>query len=250
MKHWLTALCVAAIAGLTSPSAHSQDAIPPYPPARIRVDVQMVSIPIAEAGQLIPAFMDRKTANDAWTRLQAMITDGKATLMAWPIVWTYSGQRGVIESITEHRDPTEPMPPHPPQTFSDSPTSPLESFTWGPFYVPAAFETRNVGASLEVEAIAEKDGKVIDLNIVPQYVHRTATPEWRSQWIPPYLIGIQQQAEFRTSKVTTYLKVRRDEPTLVGTFVVSEPQPHVELFILHAKATMLPVDAFPLPPAK
>jgi hypothetical protein len=248
MKHWLTALCVAGVVGIAGPPVHSQDAIPSYPPDSIRVDVQMVSIPVAEAGRLIPSFMDRKTVNDAWNRLQAMITDGKATLMAWPIVWTHSGQRVVIESITEHRDSTVPMPPSPPQTFEPT-ISPSEEFTWGPFYVPGAFETRNAGASLEVEAIAEQDGKVIDLSIVPQYVQRIATREWRSQWLP-YLVGVQQQPEFRTSKVTTYLKVRNNEPTLIATFVVAEPQPHVELFIVHAKATMLPAGAFLPPPAK
>ena len=246
MKHWLTALCVSALAGVTSPSAHSRDVISLPSPARIRVDVQMVSIPVAEAGRLIPAFQDRKTSTEAWTRLQAMITNGEASLIGWPALWLQNGQRGVFESIGEDRYPTDFNPPQ----------GPAESFFGrrlilpaGVPYTPTAFETRNTGCTLEADANVEKDGKVIALDLVAQYARRIGTREWHTQPDRIGISGVQQQPEFRTSKIMISLDVRRDEPTLVGTFVVTEPQPHVELFILHAKATMLPAGAFP-PPAK
>lgn len=249
MKLWLTALCVTAIAGIVAPPAHGQDVIPRHPAARIRMDVQMVSIPVAEAGRLVPAFLNRKTANDAWTRLQVMITKGEAKLIGWPVVWTQNGQRGVSESITEHRDPTQPPPPNYPQPIPAPQTPPWIGPTWGP-WTPSAFETRNTGCTLEAEPIVEEDRKVISLNLTAQHVRRIATREWHTQADPAGVSGVQQQPEFRTSTITTSLDVRHDEPILIGTFVVAEPQPHVELFILHAKATKLPADAFPSPPAK
>lgn len=242
MKRGLTALCLAVFAGFTGPAAHSEDADRPTPIARIRVDVQMVSIPIAEAGRLIPAFENRETANDAWTRLQAMITNGEATLIGWPILWLRSGQRGVFESIGEDRYPTEFTPP---QAAGES------SFGQGKIrptripFSPTAFETRNTGCTLEANASVEKDGKVITLDIVAQFVRRIATREWRIRADAIGSIGVLQQPDFLTSKVTTSLHVRHEKPILIGTFVVAEPQPHVELFILHTKATQLPAVTFP-----
>lgn len=243
----LFVLGLAALAAVDQPTARSQDAPAPPPPARVRVDVQMVSIPVAEAGRLIPAFQNRQTANEAWNRLQTMITNAEATLIGWPVAWAMNGERAVFESLTEDRYPTEPMPPNAPHSGFASArwTGP----TWGP-HTPSAFETRNTGATLEAEATVRQDGKVISLNLVSQYMRRIATREWHTQTDPLGIAGVQQQPEFLTSKVTVFLDVRRDQPYLIGTFVVAEPQPHVELFILRARATLLPPNAFPPPFAK
>ncbi len=242
MRRRLTALCLAVVAGATGPAVHSEDADPPTPIARIRVDVQMVSIPIAEAGRLIPAFENRETANDAWTRLQAMITNGEASLIGWPMLWLRGGQRCVFESIGEDRYPTAFNPPQAPGESSFGPRKIRP--TRIPFS-PTAIETRNTGCTLEADASVEKDGKVITLDIVAQYVRRIVTREWRIKADAIGSIGVLQQPDFLTSKVTTSLSVRHDKPILIGTFVVAEPQPHVELFILHTKATRLPAVAFP-----
>ncbi|HSI11961.1 MAG TPA: hypothetical protein VK961_07950 [Chthoniobacter sp.] len=248
MKRWLTALYVAAFAVITAPPARSQDADPPIPPAQIRVDVQMVSIPVSEAGRLVPALQDRKKANDAWTRLQAMIASGEASLTAWPVLQLQNRQRGAIESIAEFRYQTEFNPPQGPgMPFPPAPR--IVASTWGP-KTPSAFETRNTGCTLEAEATIEQDSKVISLNLVAQMVRLLEIRKWHTQASPAGVSGVQEQPDFQTLKITTSLDARSMQPELIGVFVVPEPKPHVELFILHAKATLLPASTFLPPPAK
>ncbi len=69
-----------------------------------------------------------------------------------PSVATRSGQRAVIEVIREFRYPTE-----------------FEFDKGAGIITPKAFETRNLGITLEVEPVAEAEGP-IDLNLVPQVV--------------------------------------------------------------------------------
>jgi general secretion pathway protein D len=95
-------------------------------------------------------------------------------LLSAPRVTTKSGQRATIEIIREFRYPTEFNPPQIPQSVgggnsggglgggsvtSEIPVTPT---------TPTAFETRNVGVTLEVEPVVGGDGATIDLNLVPQ----------------------------------------------------------------------------------
>jgi hypothetical protein len=73
-------------------------------------------------------------------------------LLAAPRVTTRSGQRAVIEMIREFRYATE-----------------YEHDEKAGTYSPTAFETRNIGVTLEVEPVAQPE-EVIDLKLVPQLV--------------------------------------------------------------------------------
>ncbi|EDY19228.1 hypothetical protein CfE428DRAFT_3405 [Chthoniobacter flavus Ellin428] len=238
MKNWPALLALIATAGLGGSLAWGEE---PPSQARIRVDVQMVSVSVAQALHLVPALRDRKTAPAAWTQLQKMIGDGKATLIDWPVVWSESGQRVVTQSVVEYRYATEPMPPNPPQPFSEAELKEMARlYPWWGAFTPSAFETRNVGASLEIESLMAPGYQLIDLSLVSSYLRFAGFRQWRGQESPLGVSGVQQRPEFQSAKATTYLSIRRDEPTLVGVFVFAEPQPHVELHILHARWTLLP----------
>jgi beta-lactamase regulating signal transducer with metallopeptidase domain/Flp pilus assembly secretin CpaC len=79
-------------------------------------------------------------------------------LLSAPRVTTKSGQRAVIEIIREFRYPTE---------FKPDDQKPAN-------LIPTAFETRNVGVTLEVEPIISEDGLTIDLQLAPQIVELAA----------------------------------------------------------------------------
>jgi hypothetical protein len=211
----------------------------------MRVDVQMVSISVADARALVPEFQTRQKANAAWARLQEMIAQGQAELLAWPVVWLRTGNdRGSSEGCLEDRHPTEYTPPMIPQTIStDLPPHPV----WGS-NTPTAFETRNTGAMLDVTAVkAAGDGTEVDLAIVSEFSRRIRTHEWRIQRSPLGVEGVATQPDFQTSKVDTSLWLHRDEPSLIGVFLQSEPAPHVELHILHARVMHLPPGALNSP---
>ncbi len=233
MRNWTAILALIATASLAGPPAHGEDQ---HLLARIRVDMQMVSVSVPQALQLAPALKDRKTAPAAWIGLQKMLKDGKATLIDWPVVWLQNGIRSAAESVVEYRYATEPTPPQGGGGFIDEW---WHSPTWGPF-TPSAFETRNVGATLEVEGSVDPGGQVIDLDFVSSNLRFAGFRQWRGQESPLGYSGIQQQPEFQSAKVTTHIQVCRDEPVLAGVFVFAEPQPHVELHILHVRWTLLP----------
>ena len=124
----------------------------------VRVEVQMVSMPLEKGLPLIPNLRDAGSIEGAFSQIQKMIAAGEATLNGLPEVVTKSGQRAVTEDIQEVRYATE-YGPHPPATPPTSgaekpaPAPPEPIHSGAP--VPTAFETRNTGATLEVEPAPE-----------------------------------------------------------------------------------------------
>ena len=93
------------------------------------------------------------TAAQADGFLRAVNATKGVDLVSAPRVTTRSQQRAVIEIIREFRYPTEWEPPN-------------EKFD---HWSPTAFETQNVGASLDVEPVLNVDG-VLDLSVTPKVV--------------------------------------------------------------------------------
>lgn len=98
-------------------------------------------------------------------------------LLSAPKVTTRSGERAVVNIIREFRYPTEFDPPQIPQSVGDTggtfggtlstgfTTSPIITPT-----TPAAFETRNLGVTLEVMPVVGPDGYTIDLDLSPEVI--------------------------------------------------------------------------------
>lgn len=231
------------LAILTSTRAQEVYAGPadrPHLPARVRVDVQMVAVAQREAARLIPAFANPRLAGEAWNRLQEMIARNEATLVAWPIVWLQDGEEGFDTSDEELRYPTEMFDIH------GMWSRPILSPTWDPF-TPTAFATRNLGPRLDAQVDVEPGGQVVAVDFDVKFVRLVGQREWRGQKSPLGIVSWRRQPEFQTAHVSTGLRVRRDEPVLIGTYLLPEPKPHVELHILHARATLLPASVPAVP---
>jgi hypothetical protein len=151
-----------------------------------------------------------------YERLRTMVAAGKAQLIRMTVIRTKTGQRTVSESIVEMRFPTEFDPPSPPQAFVDPnlgkpPERPV--FTVNiPFdaVTPTAFETRNVGDTLEVEPVLSSDGLTVDLNLVPQNVRYAGERFMNGH-------PLVKQPTFETSKITTSVEVQNGQPFFLGT---------------------------------
>ena len=104
-------------------------------------------------------------------------------LMSAPSVVTRSGQRAKIEVIREFIYPVEFEPPEIPEVFGGDftegdidPNANQQSFGSGAggFPVtpttPTAFETRNIGVTMEVDPVLGDDGYTIDLSLAPEVV--------------------------------------------------------------------------------
>ena len=181
-------------------------------PASLSITEETFSLPIADADHLL-----HDVPSDAlrYARLREMVSGNKARLERLTVLRTKSGQRAVSESVNELRYGTEFRPPEPPRSPSDGkyvpvPEKPMPENLVKNGGIPIAFETRNVGDTLEVEPILEPDGITIGLNLTPQSVRYVGERVEGSQH--PVKTPIYEMA-----KISAGISVRDGQPYLLGT---------------------------------
>lgn len=142
-----------------------------------------------------------------------------------------------IESIDELTYPTEYDPPEIPNVVTiQNATSDLVPRTAA---TPTAFETRNVGVTVEADPVLTETG-LIHLQISAEEVEfhgrdyqvdpKSPDAETvRGVWMP----------KFYTMKVTTSIHVKVDGTALVGTFKPSAPEKAGRRFLLFVHAKMI-----------
>ncbi len=211
------------------------------PPWTVRVELQMVAVPMAEALQLVPRLRRPETFAAAESRVQALLAGDEAELLGWPIVQAVSGQKATSESGDEVRVGDEYGPPQPAHIFVHPPDPPtLFSIFYPKHTPPLASATHTFGPTLEVVATVEPVTGVIDLIIAPALS--------RLEALEP-CIGARHQANSdraqsmpRSSRVKKETNVRLPNGgrLLLETSVEQQPSPRVVLFLLHAVATPPP----------
>ncbi len=170
-------------------------------------------------------------------------------LLSSPRVTTKSGNRAVIEIIREFRYATEFQAPQIPQQVGNQNQGFLGgggggflggggngSFPVTPT-TPTAFETRNVGVTLEVEPVIGPDGYTIDMQLAPQVTEfegfinygspiqsqstNPITGQTTTNVITPNVIN---QPIFSTRKVTTNVSVYDGATVVLGGLVREDIQ--------------------------
>lgn len=223
----------------------------------IGVDLQMVAVEEAKALDLIPELQsgDQAKVEAAWNQLQSMIKAKQALLLGWPMVRVLDGNRSVSESIVEQRYPTEfqpplpasvppptsaaaatpaPAPPHPAPLVDAKPGDEKPTLK---NIVPVAFETRNLGATFEVEANVLDEGRRVHLDLVPQRVELLAMEKNESVMDQGKTTVQALQPLFGTAKTVTSLTVHNAERQLVGVHKLSKPAGYIELHLVRAVVT-------------
>ena len=169
-------------------------------------------------------------------------------LMSAPKVTTKSGRKAIVRVAREFPYPTEFNPPEPPPPTSSGTgnvvTPPNGSFVSQGVVTPStptAFETRNLGVTLEVEPIIGPDGYTIDLNLSPEVVefdgfinygspiNRTHPQHLlrfpiRSIQSPVLTENVINQPIFSTRKVTTSVSIWDGQTVALGGFVREDVQ--------------------------
>jgi hypothetical protein len=123
----------------------------------------------------------------------------------------------------------------------DDSTKVIETTTSISEGAPTAFETRNIGVTMEIEPVVGPDGRTIDLNLVPQHVRFLGMRKAEIEQKGSNKKSVVEQPEFLTNKVTTSIQVMDGEHTLLGVFKVNDPPGTVELFILHTQLKRIEV---------
>jgi len=133
-------------------------------PCQIEITAQFVEYDLADVDVLSK---EGRVEQDA---LKSLWQKGKARLLYTPTVVTQSGAEGTAKGVREIIYPTE---------FTVTPlTSETNGTTiiYGTITEPGSFETRDVGASLQVLAEVNSDGSWINLTMTPIVVYE---PEWK-----------------------------------------------------------------------
>jgi len=142
---------------------------------------------------------------------QEWVRDGRGEVIETATVLARSGQRAKVESISEHIYATEYDPPVVPEevTLGEDSDAPMTDVT------PTAFETRNLGTTLEVDPVLGADSYTIDLNLSPEMVQLEGATEWTNE---NYEGGIKLEMPlFYAMKVTTQVTLHDGTYQLIGT---------------------------------
>ena len=145
--------------------------------------------------------------------------DGKAKVMETLLCTGRSGQKSTTESIEEFIYPTE----YEPASFADEgkKQEPGKTETadagkreaLGP--TPTAFETRNLGSTVEIVPTVSDDGKTIDLRLVPEIVYHVENEIW-AEWKDEHGSAHVQMPVMYTLRLNTVVKLANGKPLLVG----------------------------------
>lgn len=163
-------------------------------------------------------------------------------LMSAPKVTTKSGRKAIVRVVREFPYPTEfnpPEPPPPPQGTGSTIVLVPGSFTSLGIVTPStptAFETRNLGVTLEVEPIIGPDGYTIDLNLSPEVVEFDGFVNYGSPILGPLFVApatistqvltpnVVNQPIFSTRKVTTSVSIWDGQTVALGGLVREDVQ--------------------------
>ena len=170
---------------------------------------------------------------------------GKAKLIHESVVVARSGEKATTESVCEMIYPTEYEPPGPgyvpPKTGDIN-----QHFPYVPSIRPAgststAFETRNVGETLEIEPEILENGKIIDLRLAPERVmfNRYVTYlTHKDQWGTADIFF----PEFHTQRVNTAITLLNKETRFIATYTPlgknHKPDPSRKILVF-VKATII-----------
>ncbi len=209
------------------------------------------------ANKLIREFAPRAAdAGELRDRLGAMIEAGDARLIETGWIRGESGQRAKSESIREDIYPTEYDPPEMPRSVGDitiietsvtneekkktssseavqhksSSGAPIPHMTSAN---PAAFETRNVGLTIEVDPVINFNKTYIDISLIPELIDRLEDKYFLRPGLEHTARGIEHisMPQFYTNRITTQLTALPGNYNLLGIHT-SHDSPEDRILVL------------------
>jgi hypothetical protein len=187
-------------------------------PKQVQVQVEFVEMPHEALTKLLFLAKPKSAdATDLRKQVQDMVSRNEAKVIETQIVIARSGQKATSESIHEFIYPTEYEPPgFPAHTGSDAENAPKDSPQWSPAPTPTAFETRNLGTTVEIEPTIGEDNRIIDLRFVPELIWHTGNVTWqegKDKFGNPFTIEMPEIYMLRLNTAFTCIS---GQYTLVG----------------------------------
>ena len=205
------------------------DAFDNETPKQVQVQVEFVEIPHETLTQLL--FMAKPGSADA-TKLRQTLQDrvakNEAKVLETQMICARSGQKATAEAIHEFIYPTEYMPPEIPISISGEQGLPPRKLPTLP-YLPTAFETRNLGSTIEIEPTISEDDDLIDLRFIPEIVWQTGNTSWVEHTDEMGNRTQVQMTDIYTLRLNTQLFCKSGQYTLVATLSPKNDKGDIDL---------------------
>lgn len=186
-------------------------------PKNIRVTLRLIEVEPADLTRL----MDRHPGSSAelFAVTLDLISQGKAKSIDTVSQTVSHAHKATAESILERIYPTEYEPPSfgpPPQTATVPNITQIN--------VPAAWDTRNMGSSFEIEPSFDRDAGLINIRFVPEWVDETEATVWRER---SFRWGkfVDRMPTFTTLRTNCTVSLVPGKPMLVGV-LTAQPEPN------------------------
>ncbi|WP_035611513.1 hypothetical protein [Haloferula sp. BvORR071] len=206
-------------------------------PKVVQVQVEMIEVSHEALTGLL--FMRPKGSADATPlrqEIQEMVKTGKAKILETQIVTGRSGEKCSVESIQELIYPKEYEPAEIPNNL----TLPEKVGEVNPEIAkalaglvtphnPSAFESRNVGSTLEIEPTTDATGKLIDLRFAPNLVWHTGNTIWQER---KDVLGNElkiEEPEFYSLRATTALTMKDGAYSLAAVLSPKDQEGHADM---------------------
>jgi hypothetical protein len=192
----------------------------PFVPKVVSICLESFSLDMSEAAAL---YHQDLPDSKVYAELTARVAKGKAKQEGFSVIRARSGEKALVENISELIYPTEfdhgnpanttPAPAIPGNAATPAvatPAGPASPIVPAPV-LPTSFETRNVGLTLEVEPMIGENEEIIDLRIAPDRVTLVDRAKW-GQGISETELPI-----FESQRITMATTVISGQPQLLGT---------------------------------
>jgi hypothetical protein len=251
--------------------AHSQEATPPpvekvaegeppqvlvadpsmtYEPQLVQVRVQVEYVEMSHEALTKLLFLAKPASADATKlreQVQEMVARNEAEVLETQMMVAKSGRKATSGSHHEFIYPTEYEPPQLAGSFDSSKkTDQPKSNVDAPFTppTPTAFDTRNLGGTLEIEPTVGEGDRLIDLRLEPELAWHTGNTVWhdgKDGFGNPTKI---QMPDFYSVRLYTSVICISGQYTLAGVLSPKNDKGEVDMtrkLMVFVKCDVLPV---------
>lgn len=217
----------------------------------VRTRLETIEVSRDRLDQLL--FGKDAPADDAALRAAVgkLMAEKQASLVAVQTLTAKDNCQATAESIREFIYPTEWEPAEMPEKVEPNPggkpTPPAEDFSTGPF--PSAWDTRNLGNSLEVEAQIIGMGSGISLRMVNESIFHVGDETW-VECKDPHGASDVRMPRFAVQRTYTYVRLRPGVPCLLSTLSPKRPDGMPDLsrkMLVFARCDIVAPPGFELP---
>lgn len=217
----LPVICLTLISPLPAQDEAASESSPFPPKENHSITFETFSLPLADAADLIRSGIQDP---ELYETCVARLSSSEIRQESLTVIRCRSSERVASESILETIYPTEYEPPEIPNSVTIAPATPPAAPApsdsidkerlkdWVTPATPTAFETRNLGITVEVAPITHAETDFITLNIAPEWVRLVGRSSHGQGFSKCEMPEIEKQS------ISTAVDLLPAKPFLLGTF--------------------------------